>query len=168
MSDDSDSGKAAPRLWWDPFGFWGARIAPNELYQPILPGWVVAGAVTVNERNSSAPETEREIVAAESYGRQIGRMSDALAALVAEWPEGKPKPDAVREFEELRTRIDEIKVEVATRRAQRFLDDMALLKRDNAEGFQHIADQVRRLEVEDGPGHPEATAAPGGGNGRTT
>jgi hypothetical protein len=168
MSDDPDSGKAKPRLWWDPFGFWGARVAPNELYQPILPGWMFAGTVTVNERNSSAPETEQEIVAAESYGRQIGRMSDVLAILVSERSKGKSKPEAIREFEELRTRIDEIKLGAASRRAKRFLDDMALLKRDNADEFRRLADQVRRLEAEDGPASPEATAAPGGGKGRTT
>ena len=158
MSDNPDAGKATPRIWWDPFGFWGGRVAPNELNQPILPGWIFAGTVTVNERNSSAPETEREIVAAESYGRQIGRMSDALAVLIAEWPEDKPKPEAIREFEELRTRVDEIKLGLASRRAKRFLDDMAVLKRDNAEEFRRLADQVRRLEAEDGPGLPEAAA----------
>ena len=77
-------------------------------------------------------------------------MSDALAALIAEWPEDKPKPVAIREFEELRTRIDEIKLGLASRRAKRFLDDMAVLKRENAEEFRRLADQVRRLEVEEG------------------
>jgi hypothetical protein len=158
MSDNHEAGKTTPRVWWDPLGIWGARIAPNELHQPILPGWMFAGSVTVNERNSSAPETEREIVAAESYGRQIGRMSDVLAVLVAEWPEGKPKPEAIREFEELRARVDEIKLGVASRRAKRFLDDMAFLKRDSAEEFRRVADQVRRLEAEDGPGLPEAAS----------
>ena len=66
MSDNHDAGKTTPRLWWDPFGFWRPRIAPNDLNQPILPGWMFAGTVTVNDLNSSAPETEREIVAAES------------------------------------------------------------------------------------------------------
>ena len=168
MSDDPDAGKAIPRLSWDPLRFWDGHVAPDELHQPILPGWIFAGAVTVNERNSNSPETEREIVAAESYGRQIGRMSDALAALVAEWPEAKPKPEAIREFEELRTRIDEIKVGVASRRAQRFLDDMALVKRDNPEEFSRLADQVRRLEAEDGPGFPDAATPRGGGKGRGT
>ncbi len=168
MTDDPDASKATQRLWWDPFGFWGGRVAPDELHQPILPGWIFAGAVTINGRNSSAPETEREIVAAESYGRQIGRMSDALAALVAEWPAGKPKPEAVREFEELRTRIDEIKVGAASKRAKRFLDDMALVKRDNPEEFRRLADQVRRLEAEDGPGFPEAATPQGRGKGRGT
>ncbi len=85
-------------------------------------------------------------------------MSDALAVLVAEWPKGKPKPEAIREFEELRARIDEIKVGVASRRAKRFLDDMALLKRDNADEFRRLADQVRRLEAEDGSDLPEAAS----------
>jgi hypothetical protein len=168
MSDNPDASRVTPRTWWDPFGFWGGRVAPNELNQPILPGWVFAGTVTVNERNSSAPETEREIVAAESYGRQIGRISDALAVLVAEWPDGKPKPEALREFEELRTRVDKIKVEVSANRAKRFLADMAMLRRDNAAEFRRLADAVRRLEAEGGPRVPKNVTSQGGGKGRAT
>ena len=168
MSDNPDAGRATPRIWWDPFGFWGGRVAPNELNQPILPGWVFAGTVTVNERNSSAPETEREIVAAESYGRQIGRISDALAVLIAEWPEGKPKPKAIREFEALRTRVDKIKVEASARRAERFLEDMAMLRRDNAAEFRRLAAEVRRLEAEGRPGLPKDVTSRGRGKGSVT
>jgi hypothetical protein len=167
MSDDLNASRATPRLWWDPLGLWSGRLAPNELNQPILPGWVFAGAVTVNDRNSGAPETEREIVAAESYGRQIGRISDALAVLVAEWPEGKPKPEAIREFEALRARVDGIKGEVAAKRAERFLDDMIRLRRDDPEEFRRLADRVRRLEAEDAAGQTRAATPRGGGKGRT-
>ena len=85
-------------------------------------------------------------------------MSDALAVLIAEWPEDKPKPAAIREFEELRTRVDGIKLGLASGRAKRFLDDMALLKRDDAEEFRRLAEQVRRLEAEDGSDLPGAAA----------
>jgi hypothetical protein len=71
------------------------------------------------------------------------------------------------EFEELRTRVEKIKLGVASRRAKRFLDDMAFLKRDSAEKFRRLADQVRRLEAEDGPGLPEA-APRGRGKEQTT
>ena len=136
-----------PWFWWDWFRH-GARLAPRELNQPILPGWVFAGAVTINERNSSAPETEREIVAAQSYGRQIGRMSDALAALIGERPEGEPQTREMREFLRMRAEVEEIKTKVAVRRAERFLDDLARLKRDDRAAFRRLADRVRRLEAE--------------------
>ena len=71
------------------------------------------------------------------------------------------------EFEELRTRVEKIKLGVASRRAKRFLDDMAFLKRDSAEKFRRLAHQVRRLEAEDGPGLPEA-APRGRGKEQTT
>jgi hypothetical protein len=151
MSDDPRSGGMPlaewPWFWWDWFRY-GARLAPRELNQPILPGWVFAGAVTINEQNSSAPETEREIVAAQSYGRQIGRMSDALAALIGERPEGEPQTSEMREFLRMRAEVEEIKTRMAARRAERFLDDLARVKREDPGAFHRLADQVRRLEAE--------------------
>jgi hypothetical protein len=63
--------------------------APRNLVQPILPGWVFGSVTNVTEQNSSAPDTEREIVAGQSYGRQLGRVMDALAVLIADLPEAK-------------------------------------------------------------------------------
>src|SRR5262249_42009991 len=63
--------------------------APRNLVQPILPGWVFGNMINVTEKNSSAPDTEREIVAAHSYGRQLGRVMDAVATLIAELPRAK-------------------------------------------------------------------------------
>jgi hypothetical protein len=40
----------------------------------------------ITEQNSSASDTEREIIAAQSYGRQRGRIMDAVAVLVADLP----------------------------------------------------------------------------------
>jgi hypothetical protein len=54
--------------------------------QPINPGWAFGNVVNVTEQNSSAPGTERDIVASISYGKQLGRITDALAALIAERP----------------------------------------------------------------------------------
>jgi hypothetical protein len=49
-------------------------LAPQVLTQPILPGWLAGNNINVTEENSSSPETEREIVAKYSYGRQLGRV----------------------------------------------------------------------------------------------
>lgn len=56
--------------WWRP--------ALEVLEQPILPGWTFA----INNVNSSAPQTEAEVVAQHSYGRQLGRISDVLDLLL--------------------------------------------------------------------------------------
>jgi hypothetical protein len=57
------------RTWWA-----SLRLAPNFLNQPILPGWMI----TINGINSSAPQTEMEVVQRHSYGRQLGRMAMRL------------------------------------------------------------------------------------------
>src|SRR4051812_22239278 len=56
------------------------RMAPDNLAQSILQGWTL----NINSNNSTAPQTEMEVVARHSYGRQIGRMSDALELLITE------------------------------------------------------------------------------------
>ena len=72
--------------------------APQTLVQPILPGWVFGSVTNVTEQNSSAPETEREIIAAQSYGRQLGRVMDALAVLIADLPKAEQDAKAFQEF----------------------------------------------------------------------
>jgi len=64
------------------------RRAPQALNQPINPGWSF-GNITVNNVNSSAPDVERDVVSRHSYGRQIGRLMDAVAALADEVTEGR-------------------------------------------------------------------------------
>ena len=54
--------------------------APQHLQQSILP-WTF-GALVVNETNSSNPAAERAIVRKKSYGRQLGRISDAIEFLI--------------------------------------------------------------------------------------
>src|SRR4051812_8051626 len=56
------------------------RIAPDNLAQSILQGWTL----NINSNNSTAPQTEVEVVAKHSYGRQLGRMSEALELLIVE------------------------------------------------------------------------------------
>ena len=83
MSDTS-----SPLLWpagTDPAAWmrsWTQAFAPQNLVQPILPGWTL----NVNAFNSSAPQTEAEVLQKHSYGRQLGRIADALAVLIAAAP----------------------------------------------------------------------------------
>ena len=58
--------------------------APENLAQAVLPGWNFGTIVNVSEENSAAPETELAILRTQSYGRQLGQISDALQVLITE------------------------------------------------------------------------------------
>jgi hypothetical protein len=117
--------------------------APRNFVQPILPGWF--GIVTnITEQNSSAPETEREIVAAQSYGRQLGRVMDALAVVIADLPEEQQDASAFEEFAKLRREIDDIKAQAAARRLDRIAADLAPLKATKPEEYERLAATLRK------------------------
>ncbi len=93
-------------------------MGPQNLQQPILPGWVLGNVFNVTTQNSSASETEAEIVAAHSYGRQIGRIMDALALVIEELPKKKQAAKAIEKFNEIHGKIDEIKAGAMARRLE--------------------------------------------------
>jgi hypothetical protein len=109
-----------------------ARLAPQTLVQPILPGWAVGNVYNVTENNSTAPQTEQEIVSRHSYGRQLGRMSDALSVLVAQRLEagGLSASDAKRlgDFTDLVRSIEEIKSRATLKRVERLATELSRLK----------------------------------------
>jgi hypothetical protein len=117
--------------------------APRHLVQPILPGWVFGSMTNITEQNSSAPDTEREIVAAQSYGRQLGRVLDALAILIADLPKAKQDARAFEELSEIRREIDRIKVQAAARRLDRIAADLATLKETKPEEYERLAATLR-------------------------
>lgn len=104
---------------------WSAamRLAPQTLVQPILPGWTL----NVNAFNSSAPQTEGEIVQRHSYGRQLGRISEVLAVLLDE--RDPQRADArFADFRTMTDEIDAVKAGNAVARVERLLADLDLLK----------------------------------------
>lgn len=109
-------------LWraWLPAG------APRNLWQPINPGWSF-GNVTINEKNSSAPATEQAIVAQDSYGRQIGKLMDAVTALIERQPDAAGNP-AYIELAALRARIDAVKQDAARARIDQLRHDLDTLR----------------------------------------
>jgi hypothetical protein len=126
-----------PWTWQSPVA------APQNLTQPILPGWVVGNSITVNETNSSSPEAEREIVAAESYGRQLGRVIDALAVLIGERPAGLPHKEALDNLIELRKKVAGIKVKVEASRGRRIVADLASLKRHSPDEYKRVLAELK-------------------------
>jgi len=140
MDKPADSASNLP--WWlTPWLSPGGAV-PQQLSQSILPGWSL---VSITEQNSSRPDTEREIVAHESYGRQIGRLLDAVGALIAERPIGAPDLPALIALDDLRTRIDAIKCDAAERRIDTLREDLATLKRTRPDAFAVRAAALRTL-----------------------
>jgi len=117
--------------------------APQNLAQSILPGWVFGSVINVTEQNSSAPDTEREVVAAHSYGRQLGRVIDALAVIIEELPKAKQDVRAFDQLMTLRQEIDDIKSRSAVRRLDRIASDLAMLKETKPEEYERVAAKLR-------------------------
>ena len=120
------------------------RLAPESLTQPILPnpqfGWII------NNQNSAAPNTEEQILAKYSYGRQIGRLLDAVSVLVAERPHGSCPDEAFKELAEIKKEVDAIKQRGSKRRVETLRDDLERLKAtEKPEDFRALVREIAAL-----------------------
>jgi hypothetical protein len=106
-----------------------AQGSLRNLYEPILPGWTI----NVDSFNSSSPETERDVLKTASYGRQLGRISDAVAQLI----QLEPSQDhqAFKDFDDLQVEIGAVKAKALAARVARMPADLLLLKTTDAEQF---------------------------------
>jgi hypothetical protein len=80
------------------------NVAP-VFSQPVLPGWTI----NVESNNARAPRTEGLIVSKFSDGRQLGRISDALAAIIETLPAESTSAPAVERFLKMKAAIDVLK-----------------------------------------------------------
>ncbi|MGG1947991.1 hypothetical protein AB1286_24845 [Trinickia sp. NRRL B-1857] len=117
--------------------------APERLQQSILP-WTFAGVV-VNDSNSTDPLMERAIVAKESYGKQLGRISDALDSLIRQT--NVKRDDAINAFLEIRAHIDDIKHGTEATRFEAVLADLRKLKPNNRALFDERLQRVAELNA---------------------
>jgi hypothetical protein len=136
-----------PYGWWsgwtmDAVRAWANSFAPKSLVQPILPGWTFGNVINVTEANSSSPETERDIVARESYGRQLGRVIDALEVLIQERPKEAPISAALDDLLNLSRRIKEIKAQSLASRVERLEVDLARLKKESPDDYRRIMSRL--------------------------
>lgn len=133
---------ANPNVNWSAFDLWRQWLQqpPGAFVQPILPGW----SLNINSHNSTAPETEVDIVAKHSYGRQIGRISDALRALVLEAHPKQPTTGPLGEFMTMWDEIEKVKLDGAAERLGRIAADLALLKDKDHDEYLQLRDALRR------------------------
>jgi hypothetical protein len=119
---------------------WSAlmNLAPRFLNQPITLG----GVVNITDNNSSAPATEREVLAHHSYGRQLGRIIDALSVVIDETlPKDtltKAQRDCVADFETMSHEIRAIKEREALKRVERIARDIAFLKEKHPDEYRKV------------------------------
>lgn len=120
-------------------------LAPQKLMQSFNNGWSFAN-LTINSNNSSAPDTEQAIVAVESYGRQIGKLLDAVELLVARQPDAGTQP-AFTKLTELKDRIDKVKHDMAVSRIDQLRSDLELLRMSGTSADQqHYAQCMAALQ----------------------
>jgi hypothetical protein len=141
----TNSQPSTPSVW--DWSSWMRGIMNNSglsgvFDQPILPGWF---ATNITEQNSSDPDTERAIVASQGYGRQLGRMMDAIALLIEDLPETAREKKAFQEFDKVRLEINDIKEKVAVRRLNRIAADLAMLKETEPAEYDRVAAKLRAV-----------------------
>lgn len=152
MSIPSD--KTGMTAVWEAWAKWlsllrdfpSLQLAPETLQQPILP-WTFAGLV-VNETNSRNPEAEHAILSQESYGTQLGRLSDALEYLIkqlASQHQINARDDCIADFLSMKQRIDSIKSSMKSPTPERILRDLESLKRRDAPKFEECLSRVVEL-----------------------
>jgi hypothetical protein len=137
-----------PDLWRSVFESWRSPwlgLSPQQLQQPINTGWTF-GNVLVTAQNSTSPEVEQAVVLRHSYGRQIGRLLDAVAALVElTGADGKWKDDPrIKAFVDMAAEVEAIKARARHSRLERLREDLEALAREDPEGFAELNRTVAR------------------------
>src|SRR3954447_16171180 len=146
-----------PAAWWTPLlQAWGLR-APlsGDVSQDIQTSLVRSagdqlGFININTTQSANPELERRIVTeVASYGRQLGRILDAVAVLIRRsGPENLSEDErrALDDFEALRTEIEAAKANFTAGNVDRLVADIRALAQDparNADALQRLRDALK-------------------------
>lgn len=147
MSDSAAQPRQVDTPWpsWEfPWNQWiqmfqqPPSTAPRELNQPILPGWTFGPSLTINETNSASPQTEADILAHYSYGRQLGRIVDAVSALVEQQPHNVQTDDRLAAFTQMARDVEAVKLDAAQARINRLLDDLSQLEHSRPDSYRQL------------------------------
>ena len=123
-----------PLVNWNIADLWPWLQPRGTFSQPILPGWTF----NINSNNSTAPQTELAVVEKHSYGRQLGRISDALRVLLLEQSRKPPADGPIGQFLSMCEEIDAVKAESAAGRLDQLASDLAHLKRQNPTEYKRL------------------------------
>jgi hypothetical protein len=152
---------SAPAAWSELFSMsflprWPGRapsLAPKFLEQS---GWIFGSTINVTELNSAAPGTEATILQTKSYGRQLGRISDALQVLIDERAEKGGDPvQALTDFSTQKDEIDRVKKDAAASRISQLRKDLEALRRENADEYVRLRTELLGGALRSGNGRPQ-------------
>ena len=116
---------------------WAPNLAPDWLKQSFNNGWTFGNIIQVTNQNSSAPEVEREVVSEHSYGRQLGRLMDAVVAISEKVP-AAAKDQRVKDLVELADKIEAIKEAAKQKRLNDLLCELQALKDSDPAQWQQL------------------------------
>jgi hypothetical protein len=135
--------------------FWPLSGDVMQAWTTMLRSMSQVGFVNViNETNSGDPELERKIVTEGfSYGRQLGRITDALEILVRQarragiGTEGDEKL-AFDDFAEMATKVAAMKIglPLSDDDLHEFVRRMKALRREKPDAYKRIRRQINRLQ----------------------
>ena len=104
----------------------------------------------MTEQNSAAPDTEAAILQKSSYGRQLGRISDALRVLIEERTAAGGAPDeALTAFSTMWTGIDRVRTEAATSWITQLRHDLETLRRQDEARYRRVRAELRHALDDD-------------------
>jgi len=84
------------------------------------------------------------VLAVHSYGRQIGRIADALHALLLE-REGRPHDDkALSAFNEMWAEVERVKTTSATQRVEGLVADLDRLARHDRPAYERLRGELQQ------------------------
>ncbi len=143
MADSSSSANAQDALkQYFPWLAYMPALAPHKLEQPINQGWTF-GNVMITQQNSNAPDIEHAIASRVSYGRQIGRVMDAVQALVMRLPTDAREAKAFVDFVELADDVRKVKAQAQVQRLERLQADLDDLKQRDPEAWKRLVKSLR-------------------------
>jgi hypothetical protein len=132
---------ANPFVNWTAADLWPWLQSSGSIFsQPILPGW--SPTLNINSNNSTSPQTEVAVVEKHSYGRQLGRISEALRVLILEQHRKGPADGPIGQFLAMLKEIDQVKTDSAVERLEQIASDLALLKEKNAAEYSRLRDAL--------------------------
>jgi hypothetical protein len=112
---------------------------PPSVNERFNNGWTF-GNLIVTAANSKAPDVERDVVSRCSYGRQLGRLMDAVVAL-AKHVEATADPH-VEPLIALAREIDAIKARAQRRRCDELLEELKALKKNDRKAWNELIKAV--------------------------
>jgi hypothetical protein len=85
-----------------------------------------------------------DVVRRHSYGRQLGRIADAVEALIEERGDAARVDERVSQFNEMKDEIDEIKNRLAVERVDRMRADLTALRKTRPDEYARLRDELHR------------------------